>query len=162
MARNLSPCVIPENERGVLMADAIHRIKKAGIPTAGVFVASVAVLAFGAGTAAADTGPAPTEVAAQGGIVSSRQAASVAAAKRCEVSAGTLSTASVYSPDGNVPKQTVDEAGPGEVGSDAWLAIASNPSSPWYDYFLVTAPTGPQCKLVRAPEAGGNSINNTL
>ncbi|MGA9374516.1 MAG: hypothetical protein WBV64_05725, partial [Mycobacterium sp.] len=74
------------------MADAIHRIKKAGIPSAGVFVASVAVLAFGAGTAAAE--PGPTEVAAQGGIVSSPQAASVVSGKRCEVSAGTLSTAS--------------------------------------------------------------------
>ncbi len=162
MARSLSPCVIPENERGVLMADAIHRIKKAGIVSAGVFVASGAVLAFGAGAAAANTGPAPTEVAAQGGIVSSRQAASVATAKRCEVSAGTLSTASVYSPDGNVPKQTAKKAGPEEVGSDAWLARVSNASSPWYNSFLVTAPTGPQCKFVRAPEAGGNSINHDL
>jgi hypothetical protein len=142
------------------MADAIHRIKKAGILSAGGFVASVAVLAFGAGTAAAE--PGPTEVAAQGGIVSSPQAASVVSGKRCEVSAGTLSTASVYVPEVNVPKQTADEAGPEWVGSDAWVAIGTNPADPWYNDFLLTAPTGPQCSFTRAPGAGGNSINNNL
>lgn len=160
MARNLTPRVIPENERGTLMADAIHRVKKAGIITVGAFAASVAVLTFGAGTAVADdkdTGPAPAEVGSQG-VVSSGQAAAVAAAGRCETSTGTLSTASVYVPEGRVPSQKAEEVGPSWVGSDGWLAINVNPSDPWNASFFNSAKTGPQCKLVRAPGATGRGL----
>ncbi|MEH3130156.1 MAG: hypothetical protein PGN27_09395 [Mycolicibacterium neoaurum] len=141
------------------MAEAIDRVKKAGIVGIGAFAASCALLTFGAGTAMADddTGPAPTEVGSQG-VVSSPQSAATAAAKRCETSAGTLSTASVYVPDGNTPKQTVDEKGPTEVGSNGWIAINVNPSSPWNASFFNGANTGPQCTLVRAPGATGRGL----
>lgn len=141
------------------MAEAIDRVKKAGIVGIGAFAASCALLTFGAGTAIADedTGPAPAEVGSQG-VVSSPQSAAVATAKRCETSAGTLSTSSVYVPDGNTPKQTVDEKGPTEVGSDAWIAINVNPSSPWNASFFNGANTGPQCSLVRAPGATGRGL----
>jgi hypothetical protein len=141
------------------MADAIRHFKKASTLSAGVFAASFALLAFGAGTAHADedTGPAPDEIASQG-IVSSRQASGIAVSARCEVNASTLGTSSVYSPEGNVPKQVTEEVGPESLGSDGWIALGVNPSNPWNAEFFNGANTGPQCDLVRAPGATGRGL----
>ena len=95
------------------MAASTHKSKKLGALGFGALALSGAFLAFGAGTASADEnspGPAMAEIG-ETGVVSSRQAAAIPASDLCAVNAGTLSTASAYIPEINVPMQTSPEDG---------------------------------------------------
>lgn len=135
------------------MAALTHNSKKLGALGFGALALSGAFFAFGAGTASADEnspGPAMAEIG-ETGVVSSRQSAAIAGADLCSVNPGTLSTASVYTPDVNVPKQLAEEAGPEWVGSRGWQAVGINPADPWGGAFDPrNTSTGPKCSPTTA------------
>jgi hypothetical protein len=135
------------------MAALTHTSKKLSALGIGAIALSGAFLAFGAGTASADEnspGPAMAEIG-ETGQVSSRQASSIAGSDFCAVNPGTLSTASAYTPDINVPKQLAQEAGPEWVGSRGWQAVGINPADPWGGNFdPQNTSTGPVCSSVSA------------
>ena len=143
----------PVTERGRPMAASTHKSKKLGALGFGALALSGAFLAFGAGTASADEnspGPAMAEIG-ETGVVSSRQAAAIQASDLCAVNVGTLSTASAYIPEVNVPRQSAQEAGPEWVGSRGWQAVGINPADPWGAAFdPQNANTGPACSPVSA------------
>ena len=139
------------------MATVTHKSKKLGALGIGALALSSAFLAFGAGTASADedsNGPAMQDFAGSG-VVSSRQATSIAGSDLCAVSPGTLSTADARIPDVNVPLQTSSETGPSWVGSDGWQASGETLSNPWAGSFdPQNANTGPVCAPVSGSPFG--------
>jgi hypothetical protein len=136
------------------MADVSRKSTKMGALGLGALAVSVTALTLGAGTASAGPND-PGMIDVRGnGQVSSRQADSTSGANRCDVSTGTLGTASVVDADLGEPMQRAAEAGPSWVGSDGWNAIGLSPSNPWRGNFNPSTRSGPQCRGGNAHTAG--------
>jgi len=136
------------------MADVSRKSTKLGVLGCGALLVSAAAVTLGAGTASADPNDPGMIDVRGGGKVSSRQADSTSGANRCDVSTGTLGTASVVDADQGAPMQRTTEAGPSWVGSDGWNAIGLSPSNPWRGSFNPTTKSGPQCRGGNAHTAG--------
>lgn len=129
------------------MAALTQKFVKLGVLGVGALGLSVAALTSGVGTAGANPNDPGMDNVRPDGTVNSRQAASTAGSKYCEVGTGTLTTASTHTPEMGTPKQTAQEAGPSWVGSNGWQAIGLSPSNPWGGNFNPrNTRTGPQCR----------------
>ncbi|MGB0878792.1 MAG: hypothetical protein ACPGVY_16490 [Mycobacterium sp.] len=140
------------------MVDVSRKSAKLGVLGCGALAFSMAAATLGAGAASANPNdPGMTDVRGNG-VVSSRQADSTSGANRCDVSTGTLGTASIHDADHGEPMQRAAETGPSWVGSDGWNAIGLSPSNPWRGNFNQSTRTGPQCRGGNAHTAGTGRV----